>query len=400
MFGLHLSLLNGIPRSFLFIVIKCFGIVFFALSSCSRAYFPIELKNFSREERLVGQEDHVLTLRSMTESSVKKANLKPFKRYIIQKKGIETQKLVPLLNAFSQKMPPQTDFDDYTIGVGDQITIFRANNQRMLNENDPVFSLRNYIVSNDGVISAHDVGKVEVSGLTKNELRDKLLEKFALLSTATLFEVEISGFNSKKINIIPLSGGLVRIPYPESPIFLKDVVSNIIPKDQVVAAELIKIVLKRGKKKYDMSLAHLVEQDLAIRLMENDTIKIEKLVEKKQTVMIVGETGAQTTKNIDFFTRPTLSETILNAESLNNVTSDFSQLYVLRKEKLKFLAHHLDITLPSRLYLADRFQMRPGDIVFIATQPLSLYSRTLQQILGSTGLTLQARDTIRNELRN
>ena len=42
--------------------------------------------------------------------------------------------------------------------------------------------------------------------------------------------------------------------------------------------------------------------------------------------------------------------------------------------------------------------MRPDDIVFVATQPLSLYSRTLSQILGSTGLTIQARDTIRTEL--
>ena len=41
--------------------------------------------------------------------------------------------------------------------------------------------------------------------------------------------------------------------------------------------------------------------------------------------------------------------------------------------------------------------MRPDDIVFVATQPLSLYSRTLSQILGSTGLT-SARDTIRNEI--
>ena len=43
--------------------------------------------------------------------------------------------------------------------------------------------------------------------------------------------------------------------------------------------------------------------------------------------------------------------------------------------------------------------MRPGDIVFVGTQPLSLYSRTPSQILGSTGLTIQARDTMRRELR-
>ena len=128
MFRLHLSLLNGSFHTYLFIVLKCFGIVFLTFSSCSRAYFPIELKNFSREERLVGQEEHVLTLKSMTESSVKKANLQPFKRYIIHKQGIEKQQLVPLSAAFSQTMPVKKNFDDYIIGVGDQINIFRKIN--------------------------------------------------------------------------------------------------------------------------------------------------------------------------------------------------------------------------------------------------------------------------------
>ena len=47
---------------------------------------------------------------------------------------------------------------------------------------------------------------------------------------------------------------------------------------------------------------------------------------------------------------------------------------------------------------ASKFEMRPDDIIFVATQPLSLYSRTLTQILGTAGLTLQARDTIRAEV--
>ena len=85
---------------------------------------------------------------------------------------------------------------------------------------------------------------------------------------------------------------------------------------------------------------------------------------------------------------------------LNSTTSDFSQIYVLRKKKKSFQAFHLDITDPTRVSLANQFEMRPDDIVFVATQPLSLYSRTLSQILGSTGLTLQARDTIRTELGN
>ena len=114
----------------------------------------------------------------------------------------------------------------------------------------------------------------------------------------------------------------------------------------------------------------------------------------------MGETGEQRSVNINPVQRHTLSDTIFGGGVLNNVTSDFSQIYVLRKNKKAFDAYHLDITNPARVKLASKFEMRPEDIIFVATQPLSLYSRTLSQILGSTGLTLQARDTIRSEIGN
>ena len=54
-----------------------------------------------------------------------------------------------------------------------------------------------------------------------------------------------------------------------------------------------------------------------------------------------------------------------------------------------FQAFHLDITDPTRVSLSNQFEMRPDDIVFVATQPLSLYSRTFSQILGLQGLTFK-----------
>ena len=114
----------------------------------------------------------------------------------------------------------------------------------------------------------------------------------------------------------------------------------------------------------------------------------------------MGETGAQSAIPINSTQRPTLSDAIFSGGVLSNITSDFSQIYVLREKKKLFHAYHLDITDPTRIGLASRFEMRPDDIVFVATQPLSLYSRALSQILGSTGLTLEARDTLRTEIGN
>ena len=137
-----------------------------------------------------------------------------------------------------------------------------------------------------------------------------------------------------------------------------------------------------------------------IRIFPGDRITVEPLRYKMEKVLLVGETGAQRAIPIDSDLRPSLSDTIFSGTVLNSTTSDFSQIYVLRKKKKSFQAFHLDITDPTRVSLSNLFEMRPDDIVFVATQPLSLYSRTLSQILGSTGLTLQARDTIRTEIGN
>ena len=54
---------------------------------------------------------------------------------------------------------------------------------------------------------------------------------------------------------------------------------------------------------------------------------------KKEKVLLVGETGAQRAIPIDLILRPSLSDTIFSGSVLNSITSDFSQIYVLRKKK-------------------------------------------------------------------
>ena len=167
-----------------------------------------------------------------------------------------------------------------------------------------------------------------------------------------------------------------------------------------VADFRVKIV--RGEVTYEALLSQIkLSISKEIRIFPGDRISLMPILYRKEYVFIVGETGSQTSISIDYSQRPSLSELLFNNNILDKVTSDFSQVYVLRDKKNDITnAYHLDITNPSRITLANSFEMHPNDVIFVATQPLSLYSRTLSQILGSTGLTIQARDTIRTEVRN
>ena len=201
-------------------------------------------------------------------------------------------------------------------------------------------------------------------------------------------------------------GNIVIIPYVSTPIYLEQILAyseenETFPTFKTSTGVDYKISIFRGDDEFVISYNSLIKKrQKQIRIFPGDRVIVEPLLYKEEKVLLVGETGAQTAIPINSNLRPSLSDTIFSGSVLNSTTSDFSQIYVLRRKKKFFQAFHLDITNPTRVSLANQFEMRPDDIVFVATQPLSLYSRTLSQILGSTGLTLQARDTIRTEIGN
>ena len=254
-------------------------------------------------------------------------------------------------------------------------------------------------VQPDGSINLIEVGRINVLGLTQLQLEDLIFKKLTDIGGNRNFEIYITSFNSKKVLVVS-EGLLVKtIPYKSNAMYIEDAIVGLNLK--ITQGSDIKIILVRDGQEFVFSLSNILKSPKAkYRLFPGDKIIVETLNYRAETVLVVGETGAQTSLEINAISRPTLSETLFSGSVLRGETSDFSQIYIIRKMKNSFNAYHLDITNPARISFASKFEMRPDDIIFVATQPLSLYSRTLSQILGSTGLTLQARDTIRSEIGN
>ncbi len=370
----------------------------FILSSCGQAYFPLELKIASRTERETAQQVETVELVAITDNSIKTANAIPYKRRVIDAGSLtQPARLIDPSLAIKENLPNYNDPGPYKIGIGDELQI-----GQVLYPKDAAqsFKSRQVVVSDDGKISIFSVGRINAVGRSQSELEDEITRRQIEKGLSDRLEISIVGFNSKKILFFSsLSGVTQAIPYTNNPIFLEDLFAEMgintpLGKD----AEII--VLRNGKR-YVLSLNKVLKSmKKKFRLFPEDKVFHKPVTYREENVLVVGETGIQKKIGITSLLRPTLADTIFSGNILNNVTSDFSQIYVIRKKGSKHLAYHLDITNPARIGLANIFEMRPDDIVFVATQPLSLYSRTLSQILGSTGLTLQARDTIRSELRN
>ncbi len=381
---------------FLGVHVAVFCILGCLLTSCGKAYFPIELKTKNRNERLKGQVKESVELVPMNNKSIAKANLTPYKQRVIEAGDLsQPAKIILAEEALEEKYPTQNDPGPYKIGVGDELSF-----SKILDEGNssPTFSTRSLVVPDDGLVNIFEIGKIRAEGLTQSKLEDSIYRSLLEKGLTGNFELSITKFRSKKIFVVADNVAPKTLPYTNSPIFLEDLLSQVGLK--IIPGVDAKVTISRQGEEFVFSLVKLLKKpNSQFRIYPEDKVFVRVLNYRKEAVLVVGETGAQKALEISSYLRPTLSDTIFGGQVLNNVTSDFSQIYVIREIAGQFFAYHLDITNPVRIKLANKFEMRPDDIVFVAAQPLTLYNRTLQQILGSYGITSSARDAVRSELK-
>lgn len=109
-------------------------------------------------------------------------------------------------------------------------------------------------------------------------------------------------------------------------------------------------------------------------------------------ITIAGETKVQTTLPLPFDTQLTLNRVLYGkAGGIDLVSGDSSEIYVIRipsEDRIQntVTAYHLDASNPAALLVASVFEMRPNDVVYVNSQPITKWNRVLTQILPSTGL--------------
>ena len=357
-------------------------LLFLLHSGCGRVYFPFKLETVTRSERDAGQLKPKIELLPLTETNAKKANKSKYSS-LVRIKGANgsTTKLVPSSKAIIEKYPLYVDPGDYKIGVNDVLRLTFLDKEDL---KEKPFKL---LVNGDGSINFLGLGRIKASGLTLEQLRDEIYKRVIISDYSTLkdFDLAIERFNSQKFFV-----NYKRTPYISSAIYLKDLVSS---RDDIGALAMInrdaEISIIRDNVTYKLSALNLFKKKgNVVRILPEDQIIIEPLNYFAEDVLLIGETGAQVKIPINSVRIPVLSDIVFSGQSINSLSSDISQIYLLReKQKQEFVAYHLDITNPARAKLASIIEMRPRDIVFVAAQPLTLYNRVLGQILTTVNLT-------------
>jgi polysaccharide export outer membrane protein len=108
-------------------------------------------------------------------------------------------------------------------------------------------------------------------------------------------------------------------------------------------------------------------------------------------VYIAGEVGAVGRFALPFENRATLADALFDAGGVEDLSGDPSQIYVLRAELSsvalgEITAYRLDTRNAANFVLATQMELRPGDVIFVAEQPITRWNRTISQILPSISL--------------
>lgn len=284
----------------------------------------------------------------------------------------------------------------YQVGVGDVLNVTVWEHPELTT---PAGSYRTAAESGnqvhpDGTIFYPYVGKIKVVGLTINQIRQQLTNRLANYIMDPQLEVSVVSYKSKKAYIT----GEVKTPGQQFisniPLTLLDAVNNAgglsdnadwnrvtithAGRDEIVSLEAL---IQRG----DLTQNRLLNNGDIVHIPRNDTQKVFIVGEvNKPQFLTIGRNGM------------TLMEAISASGGIDKFASDATGIFVIRGmregketvitnegEHIEKIAniYQLDVTNPVTYILGTEFFLKPYDIVYVTTAPITRWNRVISQIV-------------------
>lgn len=247
------------------------------------------------------------------------------------------------------------------------------------------------LVRPDGTLFYPYAGTIKAAGLTIEQLRQEITRKLSSYIRNPQVDVSIIGYNSQRITMAGAFTKTDTQTLNAVPTTLEQAIgsASINPQE----ADLSDVQLTRDGHVYHLDLTQM--NDGTIYLKPGDKIFLP--FNQDREVYVVGEVNHpepvpfRTTSNMN------LTQAIGRAGGLSPVTSSGKEVYVIRGSdnlhKTPAAVYHLDARSPASFALADNFEMRPGDVVFVGASLVTKWNRVLSQLLPLSGFIYNAAST-------
>jgi polysaccharide export outer membrane protein len=235
-----------------------------------------------------------------------------------------------------------------------------------------------FVVDHEGRIQFPFAGLLPVEGLTEERARAQLSEKLAKYIANPNVTLRVQSFRSKRVYI----DGEVKSPGLQNindiPMTLMEALNR--AGGLLPTADQSRIVLERGKTRYPVNLRELVQKGINpgnVMLADGDVVRVHSRDESK--VFVSGEVMSPRALTMHDG-RLTLNEALGETGGINPLSGDTRQIYVVRKTEERTRVFQLDARDTGSLAMAEAFELRPKDIVYVAASPLASWNRNLSML--------------------
>ncbi|AHM03757.1 Polysaccharide export protein [Roseibacterium elongatum DSM 19469] len=306
-----------------------------------------------------------------------------------------------------------------------------------------------YTVQDDGMISVPSIGRIMVGGMTLDAAEDAIFQRLIDARIDPTFSLEIAEFNSQRVSVGGAVGSPGVVPITIQSVTLDEVLAQRggvnardadytviriyrdgtlyqIPLNDFYAENsLRRLRMLSGDSvfvdtDYDLDLAQAFFQEQIARANYNRSVRAAAIselqaeisirrgalqetrsnfqarldlgAESREHVYIMGEVPNPGRFALPYENVAVLADVLLDAGGVQQSTGNPGQIYVMRAPYedgttlRRVTAYRLDGRNAANMVLATRFEMRPGDVVFVAAQPIARWNRFISLALPTLNL--------------
>lgn len=263
----------------------------------------------------------------------------------------------------------------YQIGPGDVLNIVVWG--------QPELAIANgYNVSPAGLIQFPYVGNLKLGGLTEYEARDLLITRLAKYFKKPQVTVHIQSYRAGSVYVDGEVGTPGLQAVNDVPMTLPEAIGR--AGGFTATADRSAVAISRNGSTTAINLQQLTALGInpsSILLGSGDLVRVLSRDESK--VYVMGEVTrslAQPLRN----GRLTLNEALGEAGGVSPLSGDPRQIYVVRSvPDGQPEIYHLDARSPAAYALAEGFELKSRDVVYVDPAPLVRWNRVLSLILPS-----------------
>ncbi|MCW5659639.1 MAG: polysaccharide biosynthesis/export family protein [Burkholderiaceae bacterium] len=290
----------------------------------------------------------------------------------------------------------------YVVGPGDELRVTVFEHPELTNPTGTANELSGRVVNSDGKIFFPYVGAVQAAGRTVQEIQQTITQ--GLRSVIKNPQVDVSVFRYRSQRVVV--SGEVRnpgaVPITDVAPTLGEVISA--AGGLTTDADLSNVTVTRGPQTVTADLYGYFyngEQAQNLRLQSGDVINVPD--RRYNKVFVLGEVGRPNTvvaantvvtggagSLVMPRGRYSLAEALGDVGGINPLTANAGQIYVIRGNTgAKPQIFHLNASTPDAMVMADQFNLRRRDVVFVDSVPVVRWSRIVSNILPTADFLRQ-----------